>query len=57
MDTIMYVFMIWVCTVCICHFMRNFGVQNLGYLPYTAAISYDRFTIRSSLSDLLNIDS
>ena len=25
--------LIWVCTVCIGHFVKNFGVQNLGHLP------------------------
>ena len=26
--------LIWVCTICICHFVSNFGVQNFGHLPY-----------------------
>ena len=25
--------LIWVCTVCLCHFVRYFGIQILGNLP------------------------
>ena len=27
------------CTVCICHFVRNFEVPNLGYLLYISLFS------------------
>ena len=27
--------LIWVCTVCICHFVRHFGYEILGHLPYS----------------------